>query len=77
MDISKSGFNCQSWEIGSKYNPTINPDDGLTDGGGNLCRNPGKIMTELWCFVWELEYEPRLQVCGQEKCPTVVIVNNN
>ena len=74
VDTSKSGFKCRSWEEAkANYYPTKFPDDGLTDGAANLCRNPGAIDPEPWCFVSHLDVNAGYEVCGLEKCPTVVI----
>ena len=74
-DKTGYGYECLSWtDIASEeYNPTKYPDDGLTDGAGNLCRNPGSIDTEPWCVVSRDDDSIGYGFCGLEKCPTVVI----
>lgn len=59
------GEECIEWQ---PINLEANPDDGLTDGAGNLCRNPGADMPEPFCRT-----KVSFDMCGLYKCPTVVI----
>ena len=72
VDTTEAGDECMPWGGFSNYNPTTHPDSGLTDGDGNLCRNPGLLESEPFCFVMTW-FGPENEKCGLETCPTVVI----
>jgi len=74
VETTVSGYECVSWTDiqAERYNPPNFPDDGLTDGAGNLCRNPGLDESEPFCHVsaW---FGLAKTKCGLVTCPTVSI----